>query len=146
MRVIIINVDHQRLFRILGCIHHLNNAFHPALAHPCKIVTKIFKKPGHKPQWNGKTERDVPWTIARLGIAPVNIDVDPALARPACRATLKQSEEAVVVEDYTAWPLQQPVEAGLYALNVAADAPYKSRNELLFVRPPAMTRRVKVGP
>ena len=76
----------------------------------------------------------------------VNIDVDPAPARHACRATLRQSEEAVVVENYTAWPLQRPVEAGLYALNIAADAPYKSYNELLFVRPPAMTRQVKVAP
>jgi hypothetical protein len=78
MGVIIIHIDHQRLVRVSGRVHHLNNTFDPSLAHAGKIVPKIFKNPCHEPQRDRKTQRNMSWTITRPGVTSIHIDVDPA--------------------------------------------------------------------
>lgn len=87
--------------------------------------------------------------IHELPAAPsvdLHLDVAPKLARPMSRGTLRQNGDSVVVSDYSAWPLRRRVDAGLYLLNVQSDAPYLSCNQLLNIKPPAMTKEVKVSP
>jgi hypothetical protein len=76
----------------------------------------------------------------------LRIDVRPEAARLVSRGTLKQNADAVVVQDFAAWPLQRQVDAGLYLMSVESSAPFVGRNKLLNVKPPTETTEVSVSP
>lgn len=87
-------------------------------------------------------------TIQRLAATPradLRIDLDPELARAATRGTLKLGGTTPVVNDYVDWPFQQPVDAGLYTLDLQADAPFKPGFAVFPVLPPATTKGVTVS-
>jgi hypothetical protein len=88
-------------------------------------------------------------TVQRFPATPradLRIDLDPEPARPASRGTLRPGSGGVpVVSGYSAWPFEQPVDAGLYMLNIQADAPFVGVDAVLDVRPPATRKGITVG-
>ena len=77
--------------------------------------------------------------------AQLTIDLDPADARPASRGMLKRGgAPSPVVTGFTAWPFQQPVDAGLYLFRVESDAPFLGVDDVVDVRPPEKTTRFTV--
>jgi hypothetical protein len=77
--------------------------------------------------------------------ADLQVDLAPPEAQPKARATLKLDDE-VVVDDLAEWPLKRRVEAGLYLLDVATDAPYVPRQKVLNIKPPSISTRITVTP
>jgi Caspase domain len=87
-------------------------------------------------------------TLQQFAVAPIvdlRIDLEPEPARQATRGTLRPGGGVPVVSGYSAWPLQQPVSAGLYMLSVEADAPFVGLDTIFDVRPPATTKGITVG-
>ena len=66
----------------------------------------------------------------------LRIDLSPAEAIPVSKGSLKHKGIIPIVENYSDWPLQQSVEAGLYSLDIQTADPYKPRFELLEIKPP----------
>jgi hypothetical protein len=76
----------------------------------------------------------------------LRVELLPEHARPVSRGSLKQNAKTVIVENFTDWPLQRQVDAGLYLLNIEADAPFENWDEILNLDPPEMTAEVDVAP
>jgi hypothetical protein len=84
--------------------------------------------------------------FAKTPSAELRIDVEPEVARAASRGTLRLGGAInPVVDGYSAWPFQQPVDAGLYGLSIKTDAPFVGLDTIFEVRPPATTKGFKVG-
>lgn len=77
--------------------------------------------------------------------ADLQVDLAPPEAQPKARATLKLDDD-VVVDDLSEWPLKRRVDAGLYRLDVATDAPYVPRQRVLNIKPPSTSTSVTVTP
>jgi Caspase domain len=87
-------------------------------------------------------------TVQELAQTPrvdLRITVDPELARQVSRGTLSPGGGAAIIDGFSAWPLQQQVDAGLYMLTITADAPFRGLIAILDVRPPATTKGITVG-
>ncbi len=76
----------------------------------------------------------------------LRVELLPEAARAVSRGSLKHDATTVIVEDFTDWPLQEKVDAGLYLLNIEAEAPFESWNQILDLDPPEMTAEVDVEP
>lgn len=74
----------------------------------------------------------------------LRINLLPDEAKAVSRGTLKLNASDPVVQDFVDWPMQQPVDAGLYLLDVQADTPFSSRSKILNCSPPGMTEEVDV--
>lgn len=71
---------------------------------------------------------------------PPNVDLSivlsPAEAIGVTTGSLKFKGSIPIVENYSAWPLQQSVGAGLYSIDIQTSDPYKPKFDILDVRPP----------
>ena len=74
----------------------------------------------------------------------LSIDLVPAEAKQSCTGTLKLDATVPVIEDYADWPMHETLDAGLYLLNVRAEAPYSSRDQILQLIPPEKSAEVSV--
>jgi Caspase domain len=86
-------------------------------------------------------------TFQELPSAPrvdLRIEVDPEVARNVTRGTLKHGSGKLIARSISAWPFERPVDAGLYTLTIRTKKPFVSMSDILDVRPPAMTRGVRV--
>jgi hypothetical protein len=61
----------------------------------------------------------------------------PEDAKSVCKGTLKHNATVPILEDFDAWPMQQPVQAGLYLLSIEASPPFTNKDAILSLKPPA---------
>lgn len=94
----------------------------------------------------GKIHEAVLHELPKPPAVDLRVDVRPEPARPGCRGTLKRNGTTVVLNDFAAWPLQQPVDAGLYLMSIKASAPYVDRDEIIQVKPPSAMKDIEVSP
>lgn len=94
----------------------------------------------------GKIHEAVFHELSKPPTVDLHIDVRPEPARPLSRGTLLQNGTTVVVNDYSAWPLSKPVDAGLYLLNIKSSPPYQDRSGIIDVKPPVATKEFEVSP
>jgi hypothetical protein len=67
----------------------------------------------------------------------LHIDLAPENAKPVSKAWLKLNATIPVVEDFSDWPMQQSVGAGLYLLDIKTAAPFQPKTDLLDIKPPS---------
>lgn len=82
--------------------------------------------------------KDTPFVNLRVELVPDEAKQNSigTLSRP--------NDEVPVLENFNNWPLQDSFKAGLYILNIQADAPYVSKNNILALLPPAEPIEVNV--
>ena len=64
------------------------------------------------------------------------IDLTPEDAKPVSKGCLKLNAKTPVIDNYSNWPIQQPVDAGLYLLDISTVAPFHSKSDVLNIKPP----------
>lgn len=94
----------------------------------------------------GKIHEAVIHELSKPPTVDLHIDVRPEPARTSSRGTLLQNGTNPVVDNYSAWPLNKPVDAGLYLINIQSSPPYQNRSEIIDVKPPAATKEFEVSP
>jgi hypothetical protein len=74
-----------------------------------------------------------------VGVPKVNlhIDLSPQNAWPVSKAWLKLNANIPVVENFSNWPLQQSIDAGLYLLDIKTAAPFQPKTDLMDIKPPS---------
>ncbi len=82
--------------------------------------------------------------LAETPLVNLRIDLDPEVARPTSRGTLRLEDAPAVVTGYSDWPFERPVDAGVYMLSIQAQAPFIDLEKFIEVRPPASAKRVEV--
>ncbi|MGB5487341.1 MAG: hypothetical protein WBN06_08130 [Lysobacterales bacterium] len=74
----------------------------------------------------------------------LSIDLIPSEAKTSCTGTLKRDATIPVIEDFADWPMHEKLDAGLYLLNVKAEAPFTNRDQILQLVPPEKSTEVSV--
>lgn len=67
----------------------------------------------------------------------LHIDLSPENAKLVSKGCLKLNAQIPVIEDFSNWPMQQSVEAGLYLLDIKTTAPFQPKSDLLDIKPPS---------
>ncbi len=67
----------------------------------------------------------------------LHIDLSPENAKAVCTGSLKRNAQIPVVENFTDWPMQQSVDAGLYLLDIKTTAPFHAKSDVLDIEPPS---------
>ncbi len=75
----------------------------------------------------------------------LRVELTPPEAKTKARATLKIDDE-ILVNALAEWPLERRVAAGLYRLDIAAEAPFVRREKILNIKPPSHATSIKVTP
>lgn len=67
----------------------------------------------------------------------LRIDLSPENAKPVSKGWLKLNAQIPVIEDFSNWPMQQSIDAGLYLLDIKTIAPFQPKSDLLDIKPPS---------
>jgi len=67
----------------------------------------------------------------------LRVDLLPEAAKSVSKGSLKFNASVPIVKNYSAWPLHQSVDAGLYLLNIKTSNPYKPKKDIILdLKPP----------
>jgi hypothetical protein len=75
----------------------------------------------------------------------LTIDLQPDIAYPHYSGQLQLNGNQTIINNYVNWPLTQHVVAGLYLLDLQAQAPYANYREILQLKPPKKSVNVRVS-
>lgn len=93
----------------------------------------------------GKVHEAVLHEYPSAPLVALTVNLLPGDAGDHCTGTLKLDASIVVRDVISEWPLKDSFEAGLYLLNVKADAPFADKDRIIRVNPPATDENVSVA-
>jgi len=93
----------------------------------------------------GKVHEATVHTYPETPNVELQISLTPEDAENSSKADLVQGDGVVILGHHEQWPLIATVEAGLYTLSVNATGPYKSRMNILDVKPPQFKKAIELA-
>jgi hypothetical protein len=93
----------------------------------------------------GKIHEAVFHEYAETPMVALSVDLIPDEARLVSKGTLSQNATIPILEDFVDWPMQKPVQAGLYLLSVESTPPFINKNEILSLKPPEKNKEINVS-
>jgi len=76
----------------------------------------------------------------------LRVALSPVDAVRVSTGSLRHGQLGMVVENYTNWPLERPVDAGVYEMKIEVTNGFRSYSDLLMIKPPNEIRNIDLSP